>query len=651
MNYRHDIDGLRAVAVSLIVLFHLGVSELSGGFVGVDVFFVISGFLITKLVLKEVETGTFRYRDFYLRRLRRLGPSLLSVLFLTLVAGYFILSIFHFEELALSTVAAVFSGSNILFWVQADYFDTSSIFKPLLHTWSLSVEEQFYLIWPASLILLARVSSLKIRACILAAASVASLLAAEVFLNRDPAGAFFLPVFRIYEFAFGAALAMFGLAVRKGAVAHATSVTGLACIAYAGILFSEEMRFPGISALLPCVGTALLISSGPKALVNKALTIAPFRYVGRISYSLYLVHWPIVVYFNYLYDAPDTVWETSILLVGSLGLGAFLYHFVETPFRKKAGGEFKVSNRRLGYSSMFAAIVVVAASAVVVDQNGLPKRSPPEIQNLLAEISNGKRERRIGIRRNSCHFKADTSQALAKDFSPCLPSDQSNAIVIFGDSHAADVWMGVSKSFPNRNFVQFTGAGCSLSRTDTPNGHCSVMLDVATKWISQNADSIDAVVYSQRAAHMMDGDPVADVLAMRTNFDQLDRVRTKLEGILSDGVPIYFWGPRPEFHPVLQVVVTRNPTLKAIQKHYQNADISVFHGLDDDLEQYFSDHPVTYVSSIKRLCDPECSFALPDGIPVFLDYAHWSPGGAAFSAEKVVQNSDILKTLFRAGTH
>ncbi len=149
----------------------------------------------------------------------------------------------------------------------------------------------------------------------------------------------------------------------------------------------------------------------------------------------------------------------------------------------------------------------------------------------------------------------------------------------------------------------------------------------------------------------MDGDPVADVSAMRTNFSRLDRASTKLEGILSDGVPIYFWGPRPEFYPVLQVVVTRNPTIKAIQRHYQKADISVFHSLDDDLEQYFSDHPVTYVSSIKLLCDPECSFALPDGKPVFLDYAHWSPGGAAFSVEKVVQKSDTLKTLFRAGTH
>lgn len=290
MNYRHDIDGLRAVAVSLIVLFHLGVNELAGGYIGVDVFFVISGFLITKLVLKDVKAGTFSYRSFYLRRLRRLGPSLRAVLGLTLAAGYFILSMFHFEELARSTMAAVLSGSNILFWLQADYFDTSSIFKPLLHTWSLSVEEQFYLVWPTTLILLVRISSQKIRALALIVISIASLLAAEIVLDRDPAGAFFLPIFRVYEFAFGAAIAMFGLSVRASPKAHIASFTGLVFIAYAGLSYSEDLRFPGINALLPCVGTALLIFSGPKAFVNRVLTVSPLRYVGRISYSLYLVH-------------------------------------------------------------------------------------------------------------------------------------------------------------------------------------------------------------------------------------------------------------------------------------------------------------------------------------------------------------------------
>ncbi|MGI9369139.1 MAG: SGNH hydrolase domain-containing protein [Ruegeria sp.] len=300
---------------------------------------------------------------------------------------------------------------------------------------------------------------------------------------------------------------------------------------------------------------------------------------------------------------------------------------------------------------MVTAFAVIATSAFVIDQKGMPDRSSPEIQKLLTGIAEGKKQRRIGIRQQSCHFKRETSQALSEDYSPCLPENHGNAVVILGDSHAADIWMGLSRAFPNLSIVQFTGAGCSLARSHVPNGHCAAMLDVANHWISKNTDKIEAVIHSQRAGHIMNGDPEKDVSVMLTDFSKVERLKAQLDGISSIGLPVYFWGPRPEFHPVMQVVVTRNRTMQAIKEHYHNADFSVFRSLDNDLKLYFSDHSVTYVSSIELVCTPTCPFMLPDGKPVFVDYAHWSPNGAALAVDQVVQGSEVLSTLLQAPTH
>lgn len=650
MKYRKDIDGLRAVAVSIIVLFHFGVSSLSGGFVGVDVFFVISGVLITKLILEDIRQGRFSLGNFYHRRVRRIAPSLLATLALTLAGGYFVLSPAHFEDLGLATQATVLSLSNVLFWTQAGYFDTNAIYKPLLHTWSLAVEEQFYFVWPLLLVFLVKKATPSRALLCLGGLSVVSLVSAEFLVSRDPAAAFFLPLFRIYEFGFGAALAMTGRIARSETGAHLASVVGLALIIGAGLGYSEHMRFPGLSALVPCAGAALLIYSGPQGIMNRVLAIRQIRYVGLISYSLYLVHWPMLVYFAYYRGVPDTWMEIVVLSGGALALGAIFYHFVETPFRQKGSAGFWISGKQLGVSVAGAALMITLLGGRIDEMHGYPNRLSGEMRALQDRITSVDAERKADVRLTTCHFTPDTAARLVEDMSGCLPTKTENAIVVIGDSHAADVWAGLAAAYPDRTIVQFTGAGCDFGHGVAAEGlidrsHCSGLQTVSERWISENSEGIVAIIYSQRAASMLRGNPSKDGATLAPDTEKLVALETALRRVAAHGAQVIFWGPRHEFHPALDVAVARFPNLDALKAVYANLDLKPYTDLDGTLAARFQESPVTYASSLVPLCDPDCPLILNDGIPVIIDYGHWSPSGARLAVSRIVRNTPVLKTL------
>lgn len=650
MKYRNDIDGLRAVAVSIIVLFHFGVSSLSGGFVGVDVFFVISGFLITKLILEDIRQGRFTLGNFYHRRVRRIAPSLLATLALTLAVGYFVLSPAHFEDLGLATQATILSLSNVLFWTQSGYFDTDAIYKPLLHTWSLAVEEQFYFVWPLLLVFLIKKTTPARALLCLSGLSVVSLGSAEVLLSRDPAAAFFLPLFRIYEFGFGAALAMMGRIARPGAGAHLASLVGLALIIGAGLGYSEHMRFPGLSALVPCAGAALLIYSGPQGIVNRVLAIRHIRYVGLISYSLYLVHWPMLVYFAYYRGVPDTWVEIVGLSGAALALGAVFYHFVETPFRKKGSAGFWISGKQLGVSVAVVALVITLLGGRIDEMHGYPNRLSGEMRALQDRITTVVAEREAAIRLTTCHFTPDTAARLLEDMSDCLPTKTENAIVVMGDSHAADVWAGLVAAYPDRTIIQFTGAGCDLghdlaAKALIDRSHCTSLQTVSERWISENLEGIAAIIYSQRAASVLRGDPSKDGATLAPDTEKLVALETALHRVAAQGAQVIFWGPRHEFHPALEVAVARFPNLDALQTVYAHLDLKPYTDLDGTLAARFQASPVIYASSLVPLCDPECPLFLNEGTPAITDYGHWSPSGARLAVSRIVRDTPVLKTL------
>jgi len=373
-DYRPDIDGLRAFAVLCVVFFHAGFTAFSGGFIGVDVFFVISGFLITRLIRGEAGKGAFSYAHFYLRRARRLLPALFFVYILCYIFAYLLFIPEHFERFGKSLLASVFSVSNIYFWSEADYFDTEAIFKPLLHTWSLSIEEQFYMFWPVSFLFLLKQRKAWLAPLMIVIAGIVSLVLNPIFAEHR-AAIFYLIPFRIFEFCIGALTVWIAaMRPRKEIILEPLLLLGLGMILYPAMGYTKDMVFPSFNALLPCIGTAVVIYSGQAKWCGALLRNRLMVFIGLISYSLYLTHWPVIVFYKYYRFEAISLWETWSVLFLSFLLSAIMYYFIESPWRK---GRLmaRFSPRQFAACSLATALVIAYGGYHVEAKNGLPKRA------------------------------------------------------------------------------------------------------------------------------------------------------------------------------------------------------------------------------------------------------------------------------------
>jgi peptidoglycan/LPS O-acetylase OafA/YrhL len=297
LAYRPDVDGLRAVAVLLVIASHFR-TRLTGGYIGVDVFFVISGYLISSVILSELDSGRFSILNFYERRIRRIFPAMLAMMAVTTFLVYCFFVPVEVEGYARSLLAALFSSSNFLFWHEAGYFAAPSEFKPLLHTWSLAVEEQFYIFFPVFLILIRRFFPRRLKEAILCIAAV-SLLAAVITMQHDATAAFFFAPLRAWELLIGTTISQHYVpAIRSAISRNIASAGGFLLILVPAIAYTSATPFPGLAAIPPCLGAALIIASGElgSSFVGRILSCRPVVFVGLISYSLYLWHWPILVF-------------------------------------------------------------------------------------------------------------------------------------------------------------------------------------------------------------------------------------------------------------------------------------------------------------------------------------------------------------------
>ena len=298
LHYRPDIDGLRAIAVLSVLAYHLRINMFRGGFVGVDVFFVISGYLISAIILKDIAAGTFSIVSFYERRVRRIFPALIALFVGTTLLAYFFFLPTELIGFAKSLLAALFSVSNFYFWRHSGYFSAPVDTKPLIHTWSLAVEEQFYIFLPIFLFLAHRFFPRRLRTSIVVIA-LGSFVLSAVGAYRDPTAAFYLPHTRAWELLLGVLISLDVFpAIRGPVLRNVSTICGLGLISAAVFGFSAYTPFPGIAALLPCVGAALIIAAGRSgnSLVGRMLSLKPMVFIGLISYSLYLWHWPIIVF-------------------------------------------------------------------------------------------------------------------------------------------------------------------------------------------------------------------------------------------------------------------------------------------------------------------------------------------------------------------
>ncbi|MBO9464088.1 acyltransferase [Tropicibacter sp. R15_0] len=423
LPYRSDIDGLRAFAVLSVVLYHFGL-PLKGGFVGVDVFFVISGFLIGGLLWREYDSaGRIWLMNFYVRRFRRLAPAFFAMVLVTGAFAWVILLPFEFREFGKSAIAATVYLSNVLFYRQAGYFDAASEEKPLLHTWSLAVEEQFYIFLPLLILLLGRSRRMLLIALI--GCWILSLAACILMTPSHPMAAFYLFPFRAWEMLTGVLLAIWGYETDRDWRGYAVLSWLGAALLMASVLFIPAgPLFPGILALVPVIGTALLLANGTgRNQINKLLCHPIAVFFGLISYSLYLWHWPVYTLSTYLRGHHANLAESALWMVLSVALAWLSWKFVETPVRQARrlpGGVV------LGGMAI-ASLAVLAGAGWIFRSDGVPSRFGPNAQPHIAATGDFLQDF------SRCYI-ADTLPLDGLEVCPIGP-DGPAKVLVWGDSH------------------------------------------------------------------------------------------------------------------------------------------------------------------------------------------------------------------------
>jgi len=437
-QYRPDIDGLRAVAVLSVIAYHAGNTLLTGGFVGVDIFFVISGFLITTIIAREIEAGTFSIARFYERRFRRILPALIVVMAATLLVGAVLLGPVTLMDLGKSAVATALFSSNILFFLQSGYFDGPAELKPLLHTWSLAIEEQYYIFFPLLLLAISRWNSGRYFRWLVALGAL-SFAACVVVTRHDPSAAFYLIPTRAWELFMGSLLALRAVPeIKQQRLREALALSGALLIGYSIVYFSPKTPFPGAAAAIPTLGAALIIYAGigGQSVIAWLLSRRPVVFVGLISYSLYLWHWPVLVYTRLYSITPAGPSVIAAMLVLIFALSVLTWNYVETPFREK---RLLAQRRGLFAASGTALAGMLACGALLTGTRGLPQRFTTSSAETLA-TSDPEWDHW-----SACEKRTDG------DFDPGSLCDIGRpngrpSFLVWGDSHAKSLASGVDLS-------------------------------------------------------------------------------------------------------------------------------------------------------------------------------------------------------------
>ena len=446
-KYRPDIDGLRAIAVMLVVIFHAFPETMPGGFIGVDIFFVISGFLITGIIVRELDQERFSLLAFYNRRIRRIFPALIVVLCVTLVLGWLWMLPAAYAQLSSDVFASAAFFANIALLLQSGYFDIESARKPLLHLWSLGIEEQFYLFWPLMLMLVAR-----LRLSMLAAVSIAGLASFVLnvaLIGSNPVATFYLPFTRAWELLAGAALACsWNQLSHSRTVSNLRAFVGIFLIATAAGVLDTKSAFPGWWAVLPVGGAALLLSAPAAWFCRSVLASPPLVWIGLISYPLYLWHWPLLVFFGIIKFAPLTLLERGLTVGLSFALAWLTYRFVEIRFRFGRPSPLKILSLGSGM------VLIAAAGAVIVEGRGFDFRLPPEIRD-MANVPTQSAKWRF----HECLLDLSHETLFADS---CVDRNRRPLILIWGDSTAGALLPGLRKAQESRAFgiAQFTSSSC-----------------------------------------------------------------------------------------------------------------------------------------------------------------------------------------------
>lgn len=473
-NFRYDINGLRAYAVALVVLFHFGVFGFSGGFIGVDIFFVISGFLMTSIISKAIENKNLSILNFYASRAIRIIPALYIVCVTMLIIGWFFLLPLDYKALSKHIFSSINFISNIIYYLESGYFDTSSHNKALLHTWSLSVEWQFYIIFPIIVLILHKInSSKKFLIFGFVTFSILSFILSIYITNKNPSAGFFLLPTRAWEMLAGG-LVFFAstktINIHKNNIA--LEVIGFFLIGLSIFLFSSNTAWPSYNAIIPILGTALiLLANNQKSIFTKSIF---FQFLGNTSYSIYLWHWPIV-FFLYYTQLLDNIFFVVLGILLSILLGYLSYKFIENPTRKY------LSRKSLKYIYIYWILFISILSILTIlthKNNGFQNRFDLEISEVVA-ISQD-----INPRREEC--LTSPGEALKE----CKYGTGQPTLLVVGDSHADAVMYGIIKALPaNSSVISWNISGCTtvegLKKTNDSAFECGALITETLSKVKQ----------------------------------------------------------------------------------------------------------------------------------------------------------------------
>ncbi|WP_300453414.1 acyltransferase family protein [Accumulibacter sp.] len=635
-TYRPEIDGLRALAVLPVILFHAGIPGFGGGYVGVDIFFVISGFLITSIILAERQSGRFSLVAFYERRARRILPALFLVMLVSLLAAWFLLMPKQFKEFGQSLVAVSIFGSNVLFWLTSGYFDAAAEEKPLLHTWSLGVEEQYYLLFPLLVMLIWRLGRRR-QMAVLSAVLLASLAWSVWLQPRDALANFFLAPSRAWELLIGSLLAFVSQTqplhqrVSKS-VAQLLSLLGLALIAAAVFCFGSETAVPGLPALLPTLGTALVLGyAGPATLAGRVLSLRTVVGVGLLSYSAYLWHQPLFAFARLCLMEQPGGGMFAALSVLSLVLAYFTWRYVEVPLRNRR----RIGRRAIFVLSFAGSLSFIGVGLLAHAGQGLPSRLDGATRRLAAtavpspmRADCDTRGRSFRDPREACrYFGADIRWA------------------VLGDSHGIEPAYALAEVLraSQQGVLHLSFSGCPpalLSVVGLPG--CTAWQNRAIERIEGDAGIENVLVVFRYNQHwfgnQLDGYPRLPDGGLRIDGHDAAASRELLwhnfEALLARlqraGKRVFVMGPIPELGRSVQKHLFAS---RFADSHFERGtSIGYFQARSEYIHARLRSLPwserLIELDPARQLCDASFCYAVLDGAAMYYDDNHLSLDGA-----------------------
>ncbi len=598
------------MAVLPVVFFHAGLGGFSGGFVGVDIFFVISGFLITRIILEARAAERFSFLDFYTRRIRRILPALIPVVGFAFVFSVLCLPLSERRDFFDSLIGAATFTSNYVFLEQAGYFNGPVELKPLLHTWSLAIEEQFYVVFPLVCVLAMTFAGRRALGILLSVVLIASL-AASVYVLRDVSAnlAFYSTPLRIWELLAGCLLAVWPVKVGRGA-AQVVGFVGLALIIAAVVLLTPGTPFPGVAALLPVAGAVMVIVGGAQSetIAARILSCRPFVQIGKISYGLYLWHWPLLVAVWFVFPGSQLMVGAAILV--SFVLAGLSYLFWEKPLRfgKWLGAPVRA----------FAFLAVLVIGGIGLSSVFLYRYAPLDTQFAdldPAENMNWKRvfdrdAQGLAWAELDCQNRIPGAETIV---TACLDTRGGRrTVMLVGDSHAEHLVPGLEARWPEQDFIRIVGGGCyplvGFENTTEPcRKIADYLFNAFERW-----EEVDRVYLSVRYYD-----------AHRT------MVLETLAWFQSQGVDVTLVGQTPVFEPGLDVLAQSHSDLEAFHQAARAAAITDDKEIAADLKQSLPEG-VSYIDSFDIICGEalSCQTSTEEGWPLFLDEDHFSVPGA-----------------------